>query len=258
MSAVGQELLAAVRGEFDRLRAQDQDLMTAYRLLRQRDVSYKTVNNYAIRLGELLSQSLRKCVTPDALPDGKFYLELAREILGPLLTQDHDLITAAATTAQNELNKAAKIGLKAVRPKLNKSRVEGLASKISSYESYDEAAWLLDEPIVNFSQSVVDDTIDANVEAHWRAGLSPVVKRIQTGGACKWCAALAGVYDYPVDREVYRRHERCRCIVLYDPGDGTAQNAHTKIVYASAEKALRDERRRRVEAAEMRLTQRGG
>lgn len=257
MSAVGQELLAAVRGSFDELRGSDEALSALTAALRNSGANYRTANDYAIRLGELLSQALKKHVNAQALPDGRFYEELARELLGPLLEGNYELIADAAAAAQNALNRAAGLGIKAVKPTLNKSRVDGLVSKVSSYESYNEAAWLLDEPIVNFSQSVVDDTIDANVTAHWRAGLNPVVKRIQTGGACKWCAALAGVYQYPVDREVYRRHERCRCIVLYDPGDGTAQDAHSKIVYASAEKALRDERRRRVEAAERKMTRRG-
>lgn len=253
MSEAGQELLAAVRKRFDELRAGDSELKTAYRLLRQKNVSYETVNRYAIRLGELLSKSLTGVLTPDALPEKKFYLDLAQEVLGPLLLQDHDLVTAAGLTAQSELNRAAKLGLTPVKPRLNQSRVDGLAEKLSSYDSAEEAAWVLDDPIVNFSQSVVDDTIDANVTAHWRAGLDPVVKRVQTGGACPWCMALAGVYRYPVSRDVYRRHERCRCIILYDPGQGKVQGAHSKIQYASVERALRDERIRAVKAAEERM-----
>ncbi|MDD6201372.1 MAG: hypothetical protein PUB13_00270 [Lachnospiraceae bacterium] len=49
------------------------------------------------------------------------------------------------------------------------------------------------------------------------------------GGCCEWCRALAGTYSYPdVPKDVYRRHQRCRCIVEYYPGNGKRQNVHSK------------------------------
>ena len=162
--------------------------------------------------------------------------------LGPLLENNHELVADAAEAAQNALNAAAGLGLKAVRPTLNQSRVDGLIDKVSSYENFEDAAWVLDEPVVNFTQSVVDDAIRENVAAQARAGLSPTVKRIAESGCCPWCSNLEGTYEYPVERDVYRRHERCRCLVLFDPKTGKVQNAHTKVQYANAKKAERDSR----------------
>ena len=49
------------------------------------------------------------------------------------------------------------------------------------------------------------------------------------GGCCEWCRALAGTYSYPdVPKDVYRRHQRCRCTVDYYPGNGKIQNVHSK------------------------------
>lgn len=81
----------------------------------------------------------------------------------------------------------------------------------------------------NSEQSVVDDTIAKNVEFHASAGLHPKIVRRYAGNGCKWCANLAGTYDYLVKQEIYRRHDNCRCIVEYFPEDGKGvQNAHTK------------------------------
>ena len=76
------------------------------------------------------------------------------------------------------------------------------------------------EPIVTFSQSVVDDTLKKNIDFQAKAGLKPKIVRKLVGKACDWCRNLAGSYDYPkVPSDVYHRHERCRCTVEYDPRD---------------------------------------
>lgn len=69
----------------------------------------------------------------------------------------------------------------------------------------------------------------ANVAMHGRAGLIPKIIRKAESKCCEWCSKLAGEYEYPeVPDEVYQRHERCRCTVDYDPGNGKRQNVHTK------------------------------
>jgi len=46
-------------------------------------------------------------------------------------------------------------------------------NRLASEESFDDVKWLLDDPIVNFSQSIVDDSIRKNAEFHHKVGLSP-------------------------------------------------------------------------------------
>ena len=87
----------------------------------------------------------------------------------------------------------------------------------------------MDEPVKNFSQSIVDDAIRTNAEFHSKAGMSPKIIRKLAGGCCNWCRTVAGTYTYPdVPKDVYRRHQRCRCTVDYHPGSGKVQNVHTK------------------------------
>lgn len=243
--ALAEELLGAVRKTFTNSADADNILSGISRTLRKSGVSYKEAEEYAARLGELLAKALKENVTAEVLPGGILTEELAEAILRPLLTANYEAAAQAAAAVQTSLNRAAGLGMKGLQANLNTDRIDGLIEKASSYDSFEKAEWVLDEPVVNLTQRAVEDTIRKNTEAHFKAGLSPKVRRIVTGKACKWCKRLDGTYDYPVEREVYRRHERCRCLVLYDPGDGKVQNAHTKVVYDSQKSAVEDAARER-------------
>ncbi|MDO5036942.1 MAG: hypothetical protein Q4E37_01410 [Tissierellia bacterium] len=131
---------------------------------------------------------------------------------------------------QEALNKKANINIKAVKPKLNQGRINGLVNKMAEYEDFDEGKWLLDEPVINFTQAVVDDTIKANADFQYKAGLHPEIVRKEAGNCCEWCKTLVGVYAYPeeVPEDVWRRHRYCRCTVDYLPGDGKKQDIWSK------------------------------
>lgn len=242
MTDIAPDLLEEIEKVFTIKRERDKILGPIYWKIQEGKGTYRDVAEYADRLGEILAEAMKLRISTDNLPDGRMYYNIAERVIGPLLKEDHELIADAAVAAQESLNRAAGLHLKAVRPKLNEDRLEGLIDKISTAENFDDVSWLLDEPVINFSRAVVDDTIRENVDFHARAGLQPKIKRIAESGCCEWCSQLAGEYNYPVDREVYQRHERCRCLVLYDPGDGKVQDAHTKVVYYSQAKAERDAR----------------
>lgn len=237
MTDIAPALLEEVQKVFTNYRNSDKLLGQLRFKIEDGKADYEDVSAYALRLGELLSKALKFRVSAKDLPDGKLYYNIAEKLLGPLLKENHDLISYAAKITQQSLNKAAGLGVKAVVPKLDKERLNELYNLAASYDSFEQAAWVLGEPVVTFSQSVVDDAIRENVEYHGKAGLYPTVTRIAESGCCDWCSGLAGKYDYPVDREVYRRHNRCRCLVLYDPGNGEKTDVHTKISYDSVRDA---------------------
>lgn len=146
-----------------------------------------------------------------------------------MLEDDHTMISKATQEVQQVLNETAGIGIKAQSAPLDQDRVEGILNRVCAADQYDEVAWVLDEPVKTFSRSVVDDTLKANVDFQGRAGLAPKIIRRAENHCCEWCNKLEGVYTYPdVPKDIYRRHERCRCIVEYDPGSGKRQNVHTK------------------------------
>ncbi len=149
------------------------------------------------------------------------FYNIAQRVLEPTMGNNHELIATAAAQVQTNLNKQAGLGIKGIKSPLNKDRIKGIVEKISTEDDFEKVKWLLDEPIVNFSQSIIDDTVKANAEFHDKAGLVPKVTRTVVGGCCDWCAAKAGTYTAPnIPRDVYQRHRYCRCEIEYDPGDG--------------------------------------
>lgn len=192
-------------------------------------VTYPAALDYADRVGDALTQAFRLHLSADTLPDGRMYWNIADRVIRPLLEEDHALVADAAAAIQQQLNQAAGLGLLAQRAELDSDRIEGILNKVSASENYEEVSWVLDEPVRTFSRMTVDDTLRANVQFQGRTGLRPRVIRRATGSCCEWCSKLAGAYDYPdVPADVYRRHERCRCKVEYDPGDGRRQNVWNK------------------------------
>lgn len=185
--------------------------------------SYEDVNDYAVALGEILTTAFNIHITENPTP-------IIKEIFNDRLRENHRLITDFGAIVQEILNKKAKIGLAVQIPKLNQSRIDGLVGRLTG-EDFEESKWLLGSPIVNFSQSVVDDMIRKNAEFHYNSGLKPKVVRKEAGNCCKWCKSLVGTYNYPdVPKDVYRRHRNCRCTVEYIPKKGVRQDVYTKKV----------------------------
>ena len=167
-------------------------------------------------------------------------------ILGPILKEGHNAVIGAAKRVQAEMNKQAGIGLKAQTADFDEDRAKGLAEKLKS-GLFEDTKWVLDEPVALFHQSSADRTLKKNVKFQARAGLHPKITRKSTGGCCKWCQALAGTYDYGDEpNDIYRRHQRCQCVVDFRPGDGKRQNVWSKEWHEDAESGIIEERKRRI------------
>lgn len=191
--------------------------------------NYIGASEYADKVGSALAEAFKKNLSSAVLPDGKMYWNIADRVVRPLMEDDHEMVAEAARQVQQALNEAAGIGLRAQTSPLDNDRINGILNRISAADQYDDVAWLLDEPVRLFSIAVVDDTLKRNVEFQGKAGMKPRIIRRAERGCCKWCRNLEGTYDYPdLPRDVYRRHNNCRCTVEYDPGDGSRQNVWTK------------------------------
>lgn len=229
MDDIAPELLAAVRKEFDETCAASEKLAGLLKKVKDGTATYAEANEYALELGDILASAYMNNITAGILPDGKMYYNIAQRIIDPTMRENYNLISDVSSQVQKSLNEAAGIGIKAIKPELNEDRIKGIVNRISS-EPFENVKWLLDEPVKNFSQSIVDDSIKVNSEFQGKAGLSPKIVRKLAGGCCEWCSNLAGTYTYPdVPKDVYHRHQRCRCTVDYYPGSGKVQNVHTKL-----------------------------
>lgn len=222
-------LLKKIKSEFEGARLDSEVLKDLLSKLHHSKASYLDANKYAIEIGEILSKALGSSLTNETLPDGKMYYNIAQRVLTDVLGRNYELVSDYTEQVQKNLNSEAKIGLAAQVPELNQDRIDGLVNRLASEESFDDVKWLIVDPIVIFSQSIVDDSIRKNVEFHHKVGLSPKIVRRVVGHPCKWCKSLEGSYNYPeVPKDIYRRHGNCRCTVDYHPGNGKKQNVHTK------------------------------
>ena len=228
---ISPELLNKIQNGFQRAFEADPEIKQLYRSVTDGSKTFSDANRFAVRTSEILSDQFRKHLSADVLPDGKFYYNIAQKILSPTLENNYTLISNICQDIQLNIYSNIGLGLQPMTAGVNKSRVNGLAWKASQYDTFDESAWLLAEPIVNFSQNVVDEFIQVNTDFQYDSGLDPKIIRTVVGDCCEWCQNLAGTYDYDEVREtgnnVFRRHERCRCTVDYVLGR-RKQNVHTK------------------------------
>ena len=240
MSDFGQTLLTSISKRFSESLTSDRKIRQIARRVRD-GTSYEDAQEYAQRLGELLSKAM------NAETGSLSYMseEVAREILFPLLGEDHDLACEAVRAVQSNIYSEIGVGLNPVMPELDTGRIEGLVDKISGYTEFSEARWLIDEPIVNFSQSVIDQAIRDNAEKASQASLAPrIIRKAEPAGKktrkigrksysynvpCEWCSKLDGTWEYGDEPDdVYRRHAFCRCVITYRVGKRYGQDVWNK------------------------------
>lgn len=248
MEDIAPKLLEDIKEDFRKSFDENKKIKEIYKKIKLETATYKDANEFAIETGEILAAVFEKHIRPDILPDGKLYYNIADRAIRPMLENNYDIVADVSMGVQSGINKRAGIGIKALKPELNEDRVHGIVDKISEKKNYDAIAYMLREPIINFTQSVIDETVRANADFQYEAGLSPKIIRTSTGKCCEWCEKLAGTYEYDdvsdKGNDVFRRHRHCRCLVEYAPGDGTRQNVHTKKWRETSESAKIEERKR--------------
>lgn len=216
MKDIVPELLGKIQKDFNDGFRKSEKLKALQVLIDNKEATYKQANEYAIEVGNLLSDVFKKHISSSTLPDGKMYFNIAERILNPTLENNYNLVTKITKEIQEELNRQAGLGINVSVPKVRQNKIKGIVDRVSSEEHFDDVAWILEEPVINFTHNAVNDLLEENANFQAKAGLKPKIVRTLVGGACDWCVALAGTYVYPdVPREVYRRHERCRCTVEY-------------------------------------------
>lgn len=224
------DILQEVQDRFERDFGKSEIVRNAFAALKGKKATYKTANEFAIEVGEILSKALGASLIADKLPDGKMYYNIAQRLLSDVLGRNYEIISGYTRDVQKKLNTDAKISLKVQVPELNQDRIAGIVNRLASEEKFEDVSWLFGEPIVNFSQSIIDDSIQKNAEFHYKSGLQPEIVRKSFFHCCDWCQEVQGSYKYPrVPRNVYRRHQHCRCTVDYDPKSGKVKDIWSKI-----------------------------
>lgn len=238
MSELKDELLKRFRNQFNN----DDYAIQLYGKLQQQSASHKDALAFAKRVGEIATNAFKNSTSGKMFPAGDAEKEMIESIIG-LLRVDHQIVTEATSIVQKNINEKANLGLKPVEPKIDLERAEGLAQNVAEQESYEKATARMHTGLDNFSQHTVDEHLRQNARFHWKTGMNPKIVRKADSGACKWCRALAGTYDYEdvkdTGNDVFRRHENCDCTVEFIVGK-KAQDVWSKATYR------RDDRKDRV------------
>lgn len=206
------------------------------RLVREGKATYTQANEFALELGNLLSQAYKVNLPIETL----FTYDEASRLINKPMRGVCEEIADYCEKVQGILNKRAGLGIKAIPPPIEAERIDGIAKAISEAETAEKAASVFEETVITLSQHMVDSSVRENAKFHDSIGLKPQIIRKYEGGHfrrgkfvdCKWCKSLAGVYDYAEvsnkGNDVYRRHEGCRCTVEYIPTKGSKQDVWTK------------------------------
>lgn len=184
------------------------------RQIRDGKATYNTANKLAVRVGKDLGEVL-KLHAPIENIDEWDYIDLIPKSLG----LDHQIIADACRGVQENMNNKAGLGIKYQEPKFDKNRVYGLIKELEDNPEFTNIEKSFYEQLVNFSESIVDESIRENAGLMYRAGIKTMVIRQADSNCCPWCEEVAGTYDYNDVRQsgsdVWRRHENCRCTIDY-------------------------------------------
>lgn len=178
------------------------------------------IHELTVLYSESLSDVLKRNIRPSDLVNGKLPQELANTSIAPLMRLLHERVDDASYKLQLEVNKRKKIGTKPLHSDFDAERVEGILNRLVS-EYFEDSSWLLVSPIENFGLNTISSFCAKNMEASARAGVPMGLTRKADTGACPWCLGLVGEYDYPAPKDVYRRHENCRCVTYTTYPKGT-------------------------------------
>ena len=229
MKDIAPDLLKAIQDDFKERVKTNAKVRNALKAMKSKNATFEDANSFAEAIGDALAESFKNNIKPELLPDKRMYYNIAERVVGESLKNNYNLVSEYSADVQTLLNKKANLGLKGIKAQYNADKAKGIINRISSEENFEDISWILEEPVTNFTQSIVDDTIKTNAEFQYKAGLKAKIIRKSTGHCCDWCEEVAGEYDYPdVPKDVYRRHRFCRCTVEYEPSNGKRQNVHTK------------------------------
>ena len=190
----------------------DRKARQLYELIQSGAGTYNTASEYAIRVGECLARILRQNAPFESIAEWDL-----ENLIPQSLGLDHEYVEQACEQVQLTLNADAGLGINYVPPIFDGNRAYGLVAELRNNPEFVNIERTFYDQIVNFSQNVVDESIRSNATVLSNAGVQSKIVRNTEVGACAWCRAVAGTYDYTDVRQtrndVWKRHENCRCTI---------------------------------------------
>ena len=214
------DLERQVRKRYTELFEKNKTVEAVFKRIRQGRATYGDASIFAEEIGKILADVFKGIDL-----DGVDLNDLAFNVLGNAMRQNISLSNLTCESVQSLLNEAAGVGLNPVTPALKIDKIRDLQNLVANAESKDALLVMLNEPVITNVMSNVDDWVRTNAEFQGNAGLDPIIVRTWSGSYpshdtkhTDWCKDLAGTWEYGDEpRDVYRRHNGCRCRVEYFP-----------------------------------------
>lgn len=244
-SDIGQDILRSVKADFAKaLDDQSGRLGRLFKKIQDGKASMSDISTFSVLIGQTVSSAVEKRVTPEALPNGTLYFNIAQTVLQGILKDSHELINLAASSVQERLDAQQGLHIRAVKPEYPEERVKsiaGAASTASMNSNGEKEQRRLTSPVENVVQSFYSDYVRENADLRSKAGLNAYIVRRTSGKCCAWCADLAGRYRYEdAPPDVYARHDNCTCTVDF------VTNNYRQDVWSKRKYALSPTQRRAI------------
>lgn len=232
---ISEELYANIKKSFDakyeNAQLLGEPLHGVFVRIKSGDATFRDADMYSVEVGSMLSDSMKEYITLDDMPNRTLYRNIAQKTIGTGLKDGYGLVSNITSVIQEEMNAAAGIGLKPVKPKLDVQAVDNIVDRAVAAKTQEELDGVLAEPVKTFTRRVADDSAKANARMHNRAGLEVKVEREYDGvglhngtDVCDWCKQREGTWTYnkAMAAGVFERHEGCGCEIIYTSRKGVS------------------------------------
>lgn len=223
MEDIAPELYKKIEAEYTSAVKNDRVITNIAGKLNKRPLTHNELTTVSTRLGQHASDALKDVLTPEALPDGRLYWNIADRTIRPVLTQVYDTENALLTMSKRLQDKAAGINIGIVKGADPAKHIDEVIDFATNSGTAEELSNALNLPVKTTALDYYDDFLDENCKAREALGFKQVITReydgVGLGGGkyqCSWCLGRAGTYysyQEAYDAGAFERHTGCGCSI---------------------------------------------
>lgn len=226
---ISPELEKAIKTNFNTAAASDAKIRSIIKKARAGKATQEDITVYTERLGIHASNALKSVLTPENLPNGTLYYNIAEKTIKPLLLDNYERINNIAIVQQASEDKTLGINIGIVKGGYPENRVNQVIDFATNAGTGKPLENALSDPVVSAHRKYYDDFLKENAMRRSRLGLYAVVTRIYDGKGlkkgtqeCQWCINRSGTWAYndATRYGVFERHVGCGCTITYTTEKG--------------------------------------
>lgn len=210
MNDEDRKILEAVKGRLKEGTEGSRRLKEFRNQLEEQTATMLTAREYARELGRIAEEVMTEFAADFvAAEDGYDAVMGALEaVSGP--------VSGFAAEVQQSINEKGKIRIRGIEAPFNRNKASGIAHNVSNAETEEMAQKAINGPVMTFTESAVNDTIEANAGFLQEAGMESIVTRNGGAKCCEWCEKREGSFVYGKQpRDFFQQHENCTCTITF-------------------------------------------